>query len=671
LARWSEQTCAADKEIVSTYHAVKQLHGPWEKNLFFLAKYYDSFVLTDQESSNGTSSDMHRGVVTGSLATASSIYAAGAVRNYGDALAYGSRYLFHSLPRMLTLWFNFGSAVQYKVAAGAEAQGRFRKMNSAMEKLCDRVPSYVWLSGLSQLKSRISHPNADLRATLCKIIERVIRSHPQQALWQLIMLYRSVQRKAFISPPINSATRGEDLRSLWADLGRFVEMLVQLCSYEPTAGSTITGQPPEKDKSVQFLLKRCPKPIRDLGQVGESLFIMPVLSSLIATFPASGRTEEQHNPFPKPLPLVCGVKDECKCLGSLARPKKITIRGTGGAHCKFLAKPKDDMRKDARMMEVMLVINKVLRHDPDASRRRLALRCYAVVPLSEEVGLIEWVPNTMTFRSIVNMLMGTGTLGPKIKDLKERFEREDHLKLYEENVRAFSPRVLHRWFLNQFPEPAEWFEARQAYTQTTAVYSMVGSVLGLGDRHGDNILLDCWTGEALHVDFNCLFWKGETFQVAEKVPYRLTGNVVDGMGVMGFDGVFRRVAEITMSLLRANSDTLMSTLEAFLFDPTIDWKSEMTKQQKLGGGGGGGIGKQQQQQPITTTTTTTTTSTSMDAEIRKQADITMKRIEGLLKGRRLERSVPLSVESAVNNTIEAASDPKNLADMYVGWAPWM
>lgn len=35
--------------------------------------------------------------------------------------------------------------------------------------------------------------------------------------------------------------------------------------------------------------------------------------------------------------------------------------------------------------------------------------------------------------------------------------------------------------------------------------SIVGYILGLGDRHGENILLDSTNGGVVHVDFNCLF----------------------------------------------------------------------------------------------------------------------------------------------------------------------
>lgn len=51
------------------------------------------------------------------------------------------------------------------------------------------------------------------------------------------------------------------------------------------------------------------------------------------------------------------------------------------------------------------------------------------------------------------------------------------------------------------------YTARLSYAQTVAVMSIVGFILGLGDRHGENILFDVTCGDAVHVDFNCLFNK--------------------------------------------------------------------------------------------------------------------------------------------------------------------
>ena len=71
---------------------------------------------------------------------------------------------------------------------------------------------------------------------------------------------------------------------------------------------------------------------------------------------------------------------------------------------------------------------------------------------------------------------------------------------------AFEP-VFHEWFIETFPEPSAWLTSRLNYARTSAVMCMVGYILGLGDRHTENILLDVNTGDAIHVDFNCLFEK--------------------------------------------------------------------------------------------------------------------------------------------------------------------
>lgn len=79
------------------------------------------------------------------------------------------------------------------------------------------------------------------------------------------------------------------------------------------------------------------------------------------------------------------------------------------------------------------------------------------------------------------------------------------------------------------------------------------------------------TGDTVHVDLNCLFDKGSTFDIPERVPFRLTQNLVDALGVTGCEGVFRKAAEISMGILREHKDSLMSVLEAMVHDPLVEW----------------------------------------------------------------------------------------------------
>jgi FKBP12-rapamycin complex-associated protein len=103
--------------------------------------------------------------------------------------------------------------------------------------------------------------------------------------------------------------------------------------------------------------------------------------------------------------------------------------------------------------------------------------------------------------------------------------------------------------------------------------SVVGYILGLGDRHPNNIMIQRGSGKVVHIDF------GDCFEVAmtrdrfpEKVPFRLTRMLQNAMEVCGVDGRFRSSAETVMTALRDNKDSLLAMLTAFLQDPLISWR---------------------------------------------------------------------------------------------------
>lgn len=71
-----------------------------------------------------------------------------------------------------------------------------------------------------------------------------------------------------------------------------------------------------------------------------------------------------------------------------------------------------------------------------------------------------------------------------------------------------------------------------------AVMSVIGYVIGLGDRHLDNVLIELSSGEIVHIDYNVCFEKGKTLRVAEKVPFRMTPNLEEALGVTGIEVSF-------------------------------------------------------------------------------------------------------------------------------------
>ena len=52
----------------------------------------------------------------------------------------------------------------------------------------------------------------------------------------------------------------------------------------------------------------------------------------------------------------------------------------------------------------------------------------------------------------------------------------------------------------------EWWHMVQTYSRSTAVMSMIGYIIGLGDRHLDNVLVDLATGEVCHLNDSLIHW---------------------------------------------------------------------------------------------------------------------------------------------------------------------
>ncbi|XP_045398640.1 serine/threonine-protein kinase SMG1-like [Lemur catta] len=79
------------------------------------------------------------------------------------------------------------------------------------------------------------------------------------------------------------------------------------------------------------------------------------------------------------------------------------------------------------------------------------------------------------------------------------------------------------------------------------------------------------TGEVVHIDYNVCFEKGKSLRVPEKVPFRMTQNIETALGVTGVEGVFRLSCEQVLHIMRRGRETLLTLLEAFVYDPLVDW----------------------------------------------------------------------------------------------------
>ena len=107
-------------------------------------------------------------------------------------------------------------------------------------------------------------------------------------------------------------------------------------------------------------------------------------------------------------------------------------------------------------------------------------------------------------------------------------------------------------------------QQKRAYSRSVAVSSIAGYIIGLGDRHSSNILLDSSTAEVVHIDLGVAFEGGKALRTPELVPFRLTRDMVDGLGADGVDGALRVCAEATLSVLRAAQQAVVTIVEVRL-----------------------------------------------------------------------------------------------------------
>ena len=640
LAKWIDRAGQTQSDvIIKRYKKAVEFHNRWEKGHYYLGKHYNKLLESERAKPLAKQAQTYISGETAKLV----------IENYLRSLAYGAKYIYQTLPRILTLWLGLGIDVDKPLNPGYGDDDNFRQHTVAqrrklfdtvtrqVKKYIDRLPAFIFYTALPQIVARICHPNFMVNASLIDIIAKVVGAHPQQATWTLLAVVKSSNRErsnkgiACVTKILDNARKlkGEqsvsDLQNVIQQGQKLSDQLLRICE----------GHIEPKQNGVSIT--------RDLGFVhkkGGYRLVIPLESTMTASLPVvtENVNMKAHKAFSKDTITISTFLDDVLVLNSLARPRKVSVKGSDGRTYGLLCKPKDDLRKDQRLMEFNAMINRSLKKDAESSKRRLYIKTYAVTPLNEECGLIEWVDNLKTFRDILLSIYKQRSIFVDYARVRvlldEACSDEKKVSIFTKEVLSIFPPVFHEWFVDMFPEPGAWFTARLRYTRSCAVMSIVGHVLGLGDRHTENILFEEGNGGTFHVDFNCLFDKGLTFDKPELVPFRLTHNMIDAFGAYGYEGPFRKSCELTLEILRQNEDTLMTILETFLYDPTTDF-----------------IGKKKR------------TARNVPDTPEGVLESVRNKVRGLLP----MESVPLSVEGYVHELISQAADPKRLCAMYIGW----
>ncbi|KAM9291374.1 serine/threonine-protein kinase SMG1 isoform 4-T4 [Morus bassanus] len=295
-------------------------------------------------------------------------------------------------------------------------------------------------------------------------------------------------------------------------------------------------------------------------------------------------------------------------LPTKTKPKKLLFLGSDGKNYPYLFKGLEDLHLDERIMQFLSIVNTMFATINRQETPRFHARHYSVTPLGTRSGLIQWVDGATPLFGLYKRWQQReaalqaqkaqdsyqtpqnpgivprpselyySKIGPALKavglslDVSRRDWPLNVMRaVLEELMEATPPNLLAKELWSSCTTPDEWWRVTQSYARSTAVMSMVGYIIGLGDRHLDNVLIDMTTGEVVHIDYNVCFEKGKSLRVPEKVPFRMTHNIETALGVTGVEGVFRLSCEQVLHIMRRGRETLLTLLEAFVYDPLVDW----------------------------------------------------------------------------------------------------
>ncbi|KEG07543.1 phosphatidylinositol kinase related protein [Trypanosoma grayi] len=420
---------------------------------------------------------------------------------------------------------------------------------------------------------------------------------------------------------------------------------------------------------------RIPPGFMILEEELRNLSIPPPTLSLPA-FTYTSPSFSSYSSMVQLLPRVACYEAEFTTHGGINLPKALRCVLSDGRSVRQLLKSEDDLRQDSLIEQVFALSNELLAKDP--STRRLRVSTYNVVPLAPTVGIIEWVDGTVPLGEYLNgsSNIDSGSGGGCHLGAHERYfpgeptSRECRQRLHDANksqkhdmllalYSAFTP-ALHYFFLERFFTPQEWHERREAYTRSVAASSVVGYIVGLGDRHASNLLLQTQRAELVHIDLGFAFDQGKLLPVPELVPFRLTRNIVDGMGVQGTEGPFRRHCEGTLRVLRGQKELLMTILEACAHDPLARWAVTVVAPPQ-----------QQHQQQVQEEKTPQQRGMGVRRGKPTYADAerTLSRVAEKIQG--YDSGELLSVPTHVHKLLQVAQSTDLLAYMFEGWSPWL
>jgi phosphatidylinositol 3-kinase len=201
------------------------------------------------------------------------------------------------------------------------------------------------------------------------------------------------------------------------------------------------------------------------------------------------------DPFPHPLNpdiIVTGlIPEKASVFGSAMAPFKLVFRTDTGGEYSIIFKCGDDPRQDQLVIQLISLMDSLLKK----VKFDLSLTPYGVLAMSCNEGMVEFIPSEPLSKVLAQY-------GRNIQNFLRQHHAEDT-----------GPFGIER-------------ETLDIFIKSLAGYCVITYILGIGDRHNDNLMLRS-EGHLFHIDFG--FILGADPKIFPP-PFKLTYQMVEAMG---------------------------------------------------------------------------------------------------------------------------------------------
>ena len=290
-----------------------------------------------------------------------------ALNNYLSVLSLGDKPL--AVYRLVSLWFSESNCDDPEVC-------------QLLHRRLPDVSSSKFIPLLYQLAARVQLPKSkhtEFSSILYSLMVRCVREHPHHGIPIALSLVNAKEDEKYVrSTAANKENdpRAAALSRLISDLDKS-QLTTIVRKYQVLCRSLISlAYLQVKDNKTSKLSIPSSQEVMKIKNWTD----IPILTDTIPVRP--------DGDYSTILNGIARYENYYTMVGGVNAPKKIGCVGTDGVCRPQLVKGKDDLRQDAVMEQVFGLLNQLLSQNPGTVKRKLTVKTYKVVPLSQRSGVL-------------------------------------------------------------------------------------------------------------------------------------------------------------------------------------------------------------------------------------------------------------------------------------------